>query len=143
MTFFILIHIASYTRHHVAMGQDFSSRYHTKSIISSLSSLSSSKGAKMSKKQRMELWKQMKDQELNQHLRGKSRETENEFKLLRKQIECHSYLLKEIFEDRLREERENQKIEMQKMSTDIQKSRDEIEGLKKEIAEMKHKNEEK
>lgn len=91
----------------------------------------------------MELWKQMKDQELNQQLRGKSRETENEFKLLRKQIECHSYLLKEIFEDRLREERENQKIEMQKMSTDIQKSRDEIEGLKKEIAEMKHKNEEK
>jgi hypothetical protein len=69
------------------------------------------------------------------------KETEKEIKLLRKQIECHSYLLKEIFEDRLREERENQKIEMQKMSTDIQKSRDEIEGLKKEIAEMKHKNE--
>lgn len=128
------------------MGQDFSSRYHTKSIISSSllsSSLSSSKGAKMSKKQRMELWKQMKDQELNQQLRGKATETEKEVKLLRKQIECHSYLLKEIFEDRLREERENQKIEMQKMSTDIQKSRDEIEGLKKEIAEMKHKNEEK
>ena len=97
----------------------------------------------MSKKQRMELWKQMKDQELNQQLRGKATETEKEVKLLRKQIECHSYLLKEIFEDRLREERENQKIEMQKMSTDIQKSRDEIEGLKKEIAEMKHKNEEK
>ena len=95
----------------------------------------------MSKKQRMELWKQMKDQELNQQLRGKATETEKEVKLLRKQIECHSYLLKEIFEDRLREERENQKIEMQKMSTDIQKSRDEIEGLKKEIAEMKHKNE--
>ena len=83
----------------------------------------------------------MKDQELNQQLRGKVKETEKEVKLLRKQIECHSYLLKEIFEDRLREERENQKIEMQKMSTDIQKSRDEIEGLKKEIAEMKHKNE--
>jgi hypothetical protein len=95
----------------------------------------------MSKKQRMGLWKQMKDQELNQQLRGKVKETEKEIKLLRKQIECHSYLLKEIFEDRLREERENQKIEMQKMSTDIQKSRDEIEGLKKEIAEMKHKNE--
>ena len=85
----------------------------------------------------------MKDQELNQQLRGKATETEKEVKLLRKQIECHSYLLKEIFEDRLREERENQKIEMQKMLTDIQKSRDEIEGLKKEIAEMKHKNEEK
>ena len=97
----------------------------------------------MSKKQRMGLWKQMKDQELNQQLRGKVKETEKEVKLLRKQIECHSYLLKEIFEDRLREERENQKIEMQKMLTDIQKSRDEIEGLKKEIAEMKHKNEEK
>ena len=124
------------------MGQDFSSRYHTRSIISSLSSsLSSSKGARMSKKQRMGLWKQMKDQELNQQLRGKVKETEKEVKLLRKQIECHSYLLKEIFEDRLREERENQKIEMQKMSTDIQKSRDEIEGLKKEIAEMKHENE--
>jgi hypothetical protein len=95
----------------------------------------------MSKKQRMGLWKQMKDQELNQQLRGKVKETEKEVKLLRKQIECHSYLLKEIFEDRLREERENQKIEMQKMSTDIQKSRDEIEGLKKEIAEMKHENE--
>ena len=95
----------------------------------------------MSKKQRMEIWKQMKDQELNQQLRGKVKETEKEVKLLRKQIECHSYLLKEIFEDRLREERENQKIEMQKMSTDIQKSRDEIEGLKKEIAEMKHENE--
>ena len=95
----------------------------------------------MSKKQRMGLWKQMKDQELNQQLRGKVKETEKEVKLLRKQIECHSYLLKEIFEDRLREERENQKIEMQKMSSDIQKSRDEIEGLKKEIAEMKHENE--
>ena len=95
----------------------------------------------MSKKQRMGLWKQMKDQELNQQLRGKVKETEKEVKLLRKQIECHSYLLKEIFEDRLREERENQKIEMQKMSTDIQKSRDEIEGLKKEIAEMKQENE--
>ena len=95
----------------------------------------------MSKKQRMGLWKQMKDQELNQQLRGKVKETEKEVKLLRKQIECHSYLLKEIFEDRLREERENQKIEMQKMSTDIQKSRDEIEGLKKEIAEMKHETE--
>ena len=83
----------------------------------------------------------MKDQELNQQLRGKVKETEKEVKLLRKQIECHSYLLKEIFEDRLREERENQKIEMQKMSTDIQKSRDEIEGLKKEIAEMKHETE--
>ena len=83
----------------------------------------------------------MKDQELNQQLRVKVKETEKEVKLLRKQIECHSYLLKEIFEDRLREERENQKIEMQKMSTDIQKSRDEIEGLKKEIAEMKHENE--
>ena len=98
------------------MGQDFSSRYHTRSIISSLSSsLSSSKGARMSKKQRMGLWKQMKDQELNQQLRGKVKETEKEVKLLRKQIECHSYLLKEIFEDRLREERENQKIEMQKI----------------------------
>ena len=98
------------------------------------------KGKKMSKKQRMGLWKQMKDQQLNQ-LTGKARETENEFKLLRKQIDCHSYLLKEIFEDRLREERENQKMEIQKMSTEIQKSHDEIERLKKEIAEMKHKNE--
>ena len=95
----------------------------------------------MSKKQRMGLWKQMKDQELNQQLRGKVKETEKEVKLLRKQIECHSYLLKEIFEDRLREERENQKMEIQKMSTEIQKSHDEIERLKKEIAEMKHKNE--
>lgn len=93
----------------------------------------------MSKKQRMGLWKQMKDQQLNQ-LTGKARETENEFKLLRKQIDCHSFLLKEIFEDRLREERENQKMEIQKMSTEIQKSHDEIERLKKEIAEMKHKN---
>jgi chromosome segregation ATPase len=111
------------------MGQEFSS--HGRSAISL-------KGKKMSKKQRMDLWQQMKDQEVN-HLREKARETENQFKLLRKQIDCHSYLLKEILEDRLREQREEQKMEMQKMSNEMQKSRYEIEMLKKEIAEMKHK----
>ena len=111
------------------MGQEFSS--HGRNAISF-------KRKKMSKKQRMELWQQMRDQELNS-FREKASETENEFKLLRKQIDCHSYLLKEIFEDKLREQREEQKMEMQKMSNEIQKSRDEIEGLKKEIAEMKHK----
>jgi uncharacterized protein involved in exopolysaccharide biosynthesis len=111
------------------MGQEFSS--HGRNAISL-------KGKKMSKKQRMGLWQQMKDQEVN-HLREKERETEKQFKLLRKQIDCHSYLLKEILEDRLREQREEQKMEMQKMSNEIQKSHDEIEWLKKEIAEMKHK----
>jgi NAD+--asparagine ADP-ribosyltransferase len=104
------------------MGQEFSSRH--------LNSIFRPKD-KMSKKQRMELWKQIKDQELN-HLREKATETEKEFKKLRKQIDCHSFLLKEIFEDRLREERKNQMTEMQKMSN-------EIEILKKELINMKRK----
>ena len=115
------------------MGQVASSK-RRHNWISSGNTNKSSKRLKQSKQPRrypLEVWRQIKDAEINQ-LQGKTRETENELERVKKQFACQSFLLKEIFEDRLREERKNQMTEMQKMSN-------EIEILKKELINMKRK----
>lgn len=80
------------------------------------------KKKKKTKKYPLEVWKQMKDSEINQ-LQRKTWETEKEFEKMRKQFVCQSLLLKEIFEDTL------------KMHREIHDK--EIDDLKKEISELK------
>jgi len=90
----------------------------------------------MPKKYRLEIWKQIKDLEVAQ-LQEKAMSVEKEFDKIRKQFLCQSFLLRETFEDRLREQREIYKKEMQQAWSEIENSRDEIEKLKKEISDMK------
>jgi hypothetical protein len=71
------------------------------------------------RKYSLKIWRQVKDAEITQ-LQGK----------MRKQIACQSFLIKEIFEDRLREQRENHKKEI----GDLKK---EIAYLQNEILKMK------
>ena len=70
----------------------------------------------------LEIWRQIKDIEIIQ-LKEKAAETEQEFERLKKKMLCQSFLLKEIFEDRFKEQKENHEKE--------------IAELKKEIAELK------
>lgn len=102
------------------MGQVASRRHHYY--------ISSDVKRKKSKKYPLEIWRQIKDIEVVR-LQEKEAETQKEFEKLKKQITCHSFLLKEIFEDRLKEQRENHNKE--------------IAELKKEIAELKKNNIEK
>ena len=81
------------------------------------------------RKYSLKIWRQVKDAEITQ-LQGKTWETEREFEKMRKQIACQSFLIKEIFEDRLREQRENHKKEI----CDLKK---EIAYLQNEILKMK------
>lgn len=74
------------------------------------------------KKYPLEMWRQIKDVEISQ-LKEKTAETEKELESMRKQFICQSFLLKETFEDKLREQRENHSKE--------------IAELRKEIAELK------
>jgi thymidylate synthase len=74
------------------------------------------------KKYPLEIWRQIKDIEILQ-LQEKAKETEKEFERVKKKIACQSFLLKEIFEDTLKLQRENHDKE--------------IDKLKKEIAELK------
>ena len=74
------------------------------------------------KKYPLEVWRQIKDVEISQ-LKEKMAETEKEYERMRKQFICQSFLLKETFEDKLREQRENHSKE--------------IDELRKEIAELK------
>ena len=74
------------------------------------------------KKYPLEIWRQIKDIEILQ-LQEKAKETEKEFERVKKKIACQSFLLKEIFEDTLKLQRENHDKE--------------IAELKKEIAELK------
>jgi len=85
----------------------------------------SSKKSKQTKKYPLEVWKQIKDAEINQ-LQGKTRETENELEKVKKHFACQSFLLKEIFEDALREQRESR-----------EKYDKEIAELRREITELK------
>jgi len=77
---------------------------------------------KTTKKYPLEVWRQINDIEISQ-LKEKTAETEKELERMRKKMLCQSFLLKEIFEDRLKEQREHH-------------SKD-ITELKKEIAELK------
>ena len=111
------------------MGQVASSK-RRHNWISSGNTNKSSKRLKQSKQPRrypLEVWRQIKDAEINQ-LQGKTRETENELERVKKQFACQSFLLKEIFEDALREQRENR-----------EKHDKEIAELRREITELKMK----
>ena len=83
------------------------------------------KKGKWVKKYPLEIWRQIKDIEIHQ-LEEKSKETEKESERVKKKMLCQLFLLKEIFEDTLRLQRE------QKENHDK-----EITELKKEIAELK------
>ena len=80
---------------------------------------------KTTKKYPLEVWRQIKDVEISQ-LKEKTAETEKEFERMRKQFICQSFLLKETFEDKLREQRESHNKEIAEL-------RKEIAELKKEI----------
>lgn len=99
------------------MGQAASRRHHYY--------MSSDVKRKKSKKYPLEIWRQIKDVEIVR-LQEKAAETEKDFEKLKKQMLCQSFLLKEIFEDTLKQQRENHNKE--------------IAELKKEIAELKKKN---
>ena len=77
------------------------------------------------KKYPLEIWRQIKDAEIVQ-LREKAVETEQEFERCKRKISCQSFLLKEIFQDTLKEQREN-------YNKEIAELRKEIAELKKEI----------
>jgi hypothetical protein len=100
------------------MGQVASRRHHH------VSDMKRKKG-KMVKKYPLEIWRQIKDVEIVQ-LQEKAAETEQEFERVKKKMVCQSFLLKEIFEDILKEQRE--------------KHNKEIAELRKEIAELKKEN---
>ena len=112
------------------MGQTASSRRHTYRSVPMMS--------KAPKKYRVEIWKQIKDLEVAQ-LQEKAMETEKEFDKIRKQFLCQSFLLRETFEDQLREQKEIHKKEMQQAWDEIENSRDEIENLRDEIEKLKKK----
>ena len=90
----------------------------------------------MPKKYRLDVWKHIKDLEVAQ-LQEKAMNVENEFDKIRKQFLCQSFLIRETFEDKLREQREKYKKEMQQAWIEIEKSQIEIERLKKEIREIR------
>jgi hypothetical protein len=77
------------------------------------------------KKYPLEIWRQIKDVEIVQ-LREKAVETEQELERFKRKMLCQSFLLKEIFQDTLKEQRENH-------SKEIAELRKEIAELKKEI----------
>lgn len=113
------------------MGQTTSSRRHTYKSVPKITRIE-----KVPKKYHLEIWKQIKDLEVAQ-LQEKAMSVEKEFDKIRKQFLCQSFLLRETFEDQLREQREIYKKEIRQVWIEIEKSRDEIEKLKKEITDMK------
>jgi hypothetical protein len=84
--------------------------------------LKKSKQSKQLRKNPLEVWRQIKDAEISQ-LKQKTAETEQEFERFKRKMACQSFLLKEIFQDTLKEQRETHDKE--------------IAELRKEIAEMK------
>ena len=112
------------------MGQTASSRRHAYRSVPIMSKVAHFE--KAPKKYRVEIWKQIKDLEVAQ-LQEKAMETEKEFDKIRKQFLCQSFLLRETFEDQLREQKEIHKKEMQQAWDEIEKSRDEIEKIKKKL----------
>ena len=80
------------------------------------------KKKKKVKKYPLEIWRQIKDIEMTR-LQETAKETEKEFERVKKKMICQSFLLKEIFEDTLKMQRENHDKE--------------IAQLKKEIVELK------
>ena len=102
------------------MGQVVSSRRRYKSGY-----LASSKEKKQKRKYPLEVWRQVKDNEIVR-LQEKAAETEKEFENMKKKMACQSFLFKEIFEDISKQQRE-QRENHDKV----------VAELKKEIAELK------
>jgi hypothetical protein len=102
------------------MGQVASSRRRYKG-----GTVTSSKEKKQKRKYPLELWRQIKDIEIVR-LQEKAAETEKEFENMKKKMACQSFLVKEIFEDISKQQRE-QRENHDKV----------VAELKKEIAEMK------
>ena len=100
------------------MGQVASRRHH-------VSDMKRKKG-KVVKKYPLEIWRQIKDVEIVQ-LQEKTAETEKEFERVKKKMVCQSFLLKEIFEDRLKEQRENHDKEIAELRKEITKLKKEIQ----------------
>jgi hypothetical protein len=97
------------------MGQVASRRHHFK--------ISDAKWKKKRvKKYPLEIWRQIEDVEIVQ-MKVKALETEQEIERFKRKIACQLFLLKEIFQDTLKEQRENHDKE--------------IAELRKEIAELK------
>jgi predicted metal-dependent peptidase len=78
------------------------------------------------KKYPLEIWRQIKDVEIVQ-LQEEAAETEQEFEKMKKKISCQSFLLKEIFEDRLKEQKENHNKEIAELRKEIAKMKKEIQ----------------
>ena len=102
------------------MGQVASRRHHH-----NISDVKRKRG-KGVKKYPLEIWRQIKDVEIVQ-LQEKTAETEKEFERVKKKIVCRSFLLKEIFEDRLKEQRENHDKEIAELRKEITKLKKEIQ----------------
>ena len=102
------------------MGQVVSSRRRYKSGY-----LASSKEKKQKRKYPLEVWRQIKDNEIVR-LQEKAAETEKEFENMKKKMACQSFLVKEIFKDISKQQRE-QRENHDKV----------VAELKKEIAELK------
>jgi hypothetical protein len=102
------------------MGQVASSRRRYKSGY-----LATSKEKTLKRKYPLEVWRQIKDIEIVR-LQEKAAETEKEFENMKKKMACQSFLVKEIFEDISKQQRE-QRENHDKV----------VAELKKEIAEMK------
>lgn len=109
------------------MGQVASSRRRYKSGY-----LATSKEKTLKRKYPLEVWRQIKDIEIVR-LQEKAAETEKEFTNVKRKISCQSFLVKEIFEDILKQQRENH----DKAVAELKK---EISEMKNEIAEMKTKS---
>ena len=99
------------------MGQVASSRRRYKSGYPA-----TSKEKTLKKKYPLEVWRQIKDIEIVR-LQEKAAETEKEFTNVKRKISCQSFLVKEIFEDILKQQRENHDKA--------------VAELKKEISELK------
>lgn len=101
------------------MGQVASRRHHH------VSDTKRKKG-KVVKKYPLEIWRQIKYVEIVQ-LQEKAAETEQEFERVKKKMVCQSFLLKEIFEDILKEQRENHDKEIAELRKEITKLKKEIQ----------------
>ena len=111
------------------MGQVVSSRRRYKSGY-----LASSKEKKQKRKYPLEVWRQIKDNEIVR-LQEKAAETEKEFENMKKKMACQSFLVKEIFKDISKQQRE-QRENHDKVVAELKK---EIAEMKDEISEMKMK----
>jgi hypothetical protein len=103
------------------MGQVASSRRRYKSGY-----LATSKEKTLKRKYPLEVWRQIKDIEIVR-LQEKAAETEKEITNMKKKMACQSFLVKEIFEDISKQQREHKENHDKAVAE-----------LKKEIVELKN-----